>query len=118
MALTIIAAWHNVCVMRLDELFEERKDEWNASRLARDVRRYLPRSVRTTPSTIGRLLRAGTRKQRRTASVELALAIEQATGGLVHADEVPLSAGAKRVLRTIRAQANGSAPTEPAGAAA
>lgn len=90
--------------MRLDELFEERKDEWSASRLAREVRRYLPRSVRTTPSTIGRLLRAAGRKQRRTASVELALAIERATGGLVSADEVPLSAAAKRVLRAIRSQ--------------
>lgn len=87
--------------MRLDEMLAQ--EGWSASRLALKVRRYLPRSARkTTPSTIGRLLRVGNRKQQRTASLELALAIEKATEGQVRAEELPLSHGTKRLLKVIR----------------
>lgn len=103
--------------MRLDELLD--RPDWTAVRLAREVRKHMPRSARkTTPSTIGRLLRAGSRKQVRTASVELALAIEKATDGLVRAQEVPLSAEAKRVMRVLRAPQPQAPEPEPDGAGA
>lgn len=86
--------------MRLDDLLK-RKD-WNATKLALRVRAHLPRSARkTSPSTIARL-RRGNRTETRTASAELALAIERATDGLVRAEEVPLSPEARRTLKLVR----------------
>jgi len=79
---------------------------WTAADLAREVRNHLPRGVRTNPATIHRLLRAdtraGPRRALRTASPELALAIERATGGAVRADEVPVSRATRRLLRAFR----------------
>lgn len=98
--------------MRLDTYLG--LDGKSASGLAREVRRYLPRGAKTTtPSTICRLLRSSDRKQQRTASLELALAIERATCGAVRAEDVPLSAEARRMLRVIRAVH--PTPTEPDG---
>jgi hypothetical protein len=97
--------------MRLDELLD--LDQWNTQRLADAVRRQLPRSARkTSPSTISRLRRGPGRKELRTASVELALAIERATGGLVKAHELPLSPEAKRTLRMLRPP---TPPMDPEG---
>ena len=96
--------------MRIDDLLAD--PEWTEERLARAVRRHLPRGARTSASTICRLKRGG-RKQRRTASLELALAIERATEGRVGAEDVPLSAASRRMLREMRAALN-PAPTESA----
>jgi len=79
---------------------------WTAADLAREVRHHLPRGVRTNPATIHRLLRgdtrAGPRRALRTASPELALAIERATGGVVRAEDVPVSRATRRLLRQMR----------------
>src|SRR5262245_2766877 len=98
--------------MRLDQLLDDDESGWTATRLASEVRRFLPRGARkTTPSTISRLRRKGDRAQTRTASVELALAIERATDGVVTAEEVPLSTEARRMLRFVRSQQQ-AAPSE------
>jgi hypothetical protein len=89
---------------------------WTDDRIAREVRRYLPRGTKTGPSTISRLKRRSARKQVRHASVTLALAIEQATNGKVRAEDLPLTAESKRLLRTLRQ--SGRQPCDDEGAAA
>ena len=96
--------------MRIDELLAD--PAWTEERLARAVRRHLPRGARTSASTICRLKR-GARKQTRAASLALALAIERATDGKVAAEDIPLSPGSRRMLREMRAAAQ-PAPTETA----
>lgn len=61
------------------------------------------RLLGVSPATIQRIQISGTHS--RTASLALALRIEQATGGEVAADELPLSKASRRALRGIR---NGS----------
>jgi len=107
--------------MRLHRLLE--LPDWTASRLADETRRHLPRGSQTDPSTISRLSRSdtfkGERQQLRTASLALALAIEAATGGLVRAEELPITARTRATLKTLRtSQANQSPPEAAAPEAA
>lgn len=69
--------------------------EWTEEKLAAQVRKC--GLQKTNQSTINRL-----RKRTRRASIELALAIEAATGGAVHAEDLPLSRATLRALKRIR----------------
>ena len=73
--------------MTLERLFKD--PAWTQVRLAKEAR--------VDQSTLSRLLR---KKQK--ASVWLALRIEKATGGLVSAEEIPMSRDAKRQLAILR----------------
>lgn len=109
--LTNSAEWQILGLVKLETLLAPVADGgegWTATQLAAKVSRLTPRGSRKTNSaTIGRLLPRGlsgeTRRQRRVASLTLALAIERATDGLVTAEEIPLSRASKRLLREIRA---------------
>lgn len=73
--------------MTLDRLFET--TDWTEERLAKAAKVGQP--------TINRL-----RNQKRTASLGLALRIEEATGGKVRAQDLPLSKQATRDLKMVR----------------
>ena len=75
--------------VKLDRFFEE--TGWAEEQLAA--------AVRVRQSMINRLRRA-----KRQASLELALRIEDATGGRVRAEEVPMAKATRQSLRTIRAR--------------
>ena len=79
--------------MTLDRLFS--REGWTEERLAAEVRKLGP--LKTNQSTINRL-----RKKTRRASLELSLAIEAATGGLVRAESLPLSKQTRMALRSVR----------------
>lgn len=85
--------------MNLDKLLSQ--PDWTEERLAELVRRAGLR--RTNQSTINRL-----RNRKRTAGLELALAIEAATEGQVTAEDVPLSRRARAGLRRIRGLQQGA----------
>ena len=79
--------------MNLDRLLS--RPEWTEEKLAAKVRK---RGLsKTNQSTINRL-----RKKTRRASLELALAVEDAADGMVTAEELPLSKRTRRALRRIR----------------
>ena len=68
---------------------------WTEEKLARACRQL--GCHLTTQSTINRL-----KHRKRMASLELALTIEQATGGWVMAEKLPLSKRTRRGLRRVR----------------
>lgn len=94
--------------MKLDRLLAT--TDWTLEALADAVRAHLPRGSRTTAATLARLLRTetgtGPRRQTRTASLALALAIERATGGAVRAEDVPMAAASRGLLRNVRRAAD------------
>lgn len=107
--------------VRLEQLLQERDERgrWTASRLAKAASRHLPRGKTVGPSTITRLRRdegtrgdGGGRRQTRTASLTLALAIELATDGRVRAEDLPLSRESRRLLKQLR-QAQEVPPANP-----
>lgn len=68
------------------------------------VRKYLPRGSRLNRASLNRLYRGGEdRKPARTASLQVALAIEKASNGAVLADNLPLAPKTRALLRTFRA---------------
>jgi len=73
--------------MTLDRLLKE--PDWTEERLAL--------AVGVDQSTVNRLRRRG-----RKASLGLALRIEEATAGIVRAEEVPMSRAARRDLARLR----------------
>lgn len=82
--------------MRLETLM--RREGWTDQRVAEAMGRAGHRKVNAV--TIYRL-----RTHRRTASADFALALERATGGLVRAEDVPITAKTRRILRRLRAGA-------------
>ena len=74
--------------MRLEELLE--LPEWTQDRLAL--------AARTTQGTISRLA-----QRKRKASLGLVLRIEAATGGLVKAEDIPMTRRARADLKLIHA---------------
>ena len=83
--------------MKLDKLL--RLEGWTEEKLAAEIRRGGLSG--TSQSTINRL-----RRKTRRASLELSLAIEAATGGLVRAEHLPLSRRTRRALRGVRELSN------------
>ena len=94
----------------LDQLLD--RQEWTVTRLCAEIAKTGPK---VWPSTLARLRREGVpEEQQRDASLSLALAIEQATEGMVRAEEVPLSARTRSALARLRSPAP---PSQQAGAA-
>ena len=85
--------WNTLAAMNLDRLLS--REEWTEERLAAAVRKLGLSG--TNQSTINRL-----RQKTRRASLELSLAIEAACGGLVRAEDLPLSKRTRRALKGVR----------------
>lgn len=79
--------------MKLNGLL--RREEWTEEKLAAALRKR--GFHRAAQSTINRL-----RNRKRKASLEFALALEDAVGGLVTAEELPLSKRTRKALRGVR----------------
>ena len=77
------------------ELFE--KTDWTESSLAAALREM---GLKTNQSTISRLLKSP--PVGRSAHLELALAIENVTSGLVRAEEVPMHEKTRNALLSLR----------------
>lgn len=71
------------------------RPEWTQEKLAAAVRKR--GQPKTTQATISRLV-----TRTRCASMEFALALEEATGGLVRAEDLPLSKRTWQALRRLR----------------
>lgn len=80
--------------MKLATLFSRHRRDWSQTKLAE--------LLGCDRSHISHLAKAHKPHE---ASVGLALQIEAATGGLVRAEEIPMSAENRAVLRQIRQQA-------------
>lgn len=93
--------------MKLERMLQRK--EWTEEKLAARLRkRGFPDAAQ---STINRL-----RHRKRRASLELALAIEAVVGGLVTAEELPLSKRTRRALRGVRNLSRLTASGEDAAA--
>ncbi len=89
--------------MTLDRLLKE--PDWTEERLAA--------AVGVDQSTVNRL-----RRRQRRAGLGLALRIEAATGGLVRAEDLPMSKEARRDLAQVRERLADAKIADGSGAAA